>query len=232
MIHIIPTIALITARGGSKGLPRKNILPLNGKPMIAWTIEAALQCEKIDQVYVSSEDEEILNISKDFGAETIIRPLDLASDDASSHSVITHAIENLNNKKIYPSTMVLLQPTSPLRTSDDITNALSIFVDKHADCVISVFEPSHTPIKAYIENNDGSLTGLFSPEAPYTRRQDLPKAYQPNGAIYAFDVNQFSKNQYIPRQNVYPYVMSEINSIDVDTIDDLHKIEAILKGNY
>jgi CMP-N,N'-diacetyllegionaminic acid synthase len=223
-------IALITARGGSKGLPRKNILELKGIPLIGWTIGAALDCKLIDKVYVSTEDEEIKGIALSFGAEIIDRPIELASDTTSSEDVITHAIKYLEAKGVAFSTIVLLQPTSPLRTAEHIDEALSLYSHQCADCVISVFEPSHTPVKAYIEQENGTITGLFNPGAPYTRRQDLPKSYQPNGAIYAFSVIKFQENNQIPRDDVYPYVMSEFNSADIDTFDDLLNVELILKS--
>jgi CMP-N-acetylneuraminic acid synthetase len=223
-------IALITARGGSKGLPSKNILDLKGTPLIGWTIGAALDCKLIDKVFVSTEDEQIKKIGSLFGAEIIDRPINLASDTSSSEDVISHAIKYLESKGITFSTVVLLQPTSPLRTAEHIDEALNIYEQQCADCVLSVFEPSHTPIKAYIEQENGTITGLFNPGAPYKRRQDLPKSYQPNGAIYAFSVMKFKDKNQIPRDNVYPYVMSEFNSADIDTLDDLLNVELILKS--
>lgn len=223
-------IALITARGGSKGLPRKNVLNLNGTPLIGWTIGAALGCKLIDKVYVSTEDQEIADISKLFGAEVIDRPAELASDSSSSEGVIEHTISELEAQGARLNTIVLLQPTSPLRTTQHIDDALNIYTSKSADCVISVFEPSHTPIKAYIEQEDGAITGLYSLSAPYTRRQDLPKSYQPNGAIYAFSVEKFKLNNKIPRINVFPYIMSELESADIDTKEDLAHVEQLLES--
>jgi CMP-N,N'-diacetyllegionaminic acid synthase len=223
-------IALITARGGSKGLPRKNILPLGNIPLIGWSIQAALDSELIDRVFVSTEDQEIANVSLKLGAEIIPRPLELALDTSGSDEAIEHAIEYLEAQKINIDTLILLQPTSPLRSSKHIDEAIELYVQKNANCVISVFEPAHTPIKAYIEEDDGSITGLFSKGAPYSRRQDLPRAYQPNGAIYAFSVIKFKEHNQIPRNNVYPYIMSESNSTDIDTLDDLINVELILKS--
>ncbi|WP_394242633.1 acylneuraminate cytidylyltransferase family protein [Vibrio astriarenae] len=222
-------IALITARGGSKGLPRKNILPVNGTPLIGWTIKAALECPLIDRVFVSTDDDEIAAISSEFGAEIIIRPDELASDTASSIDVVSHAIEWLESHEIPCPQMTLLQPTSPLRTAQHLTEALDFFEEQQAHFVISVFEPAHTPIKSYIEREDGSIEGLFSSEAPYKRRQDLPRAFQPNGAIYAFSVAEFKQNNHFPRTNVFPYIMPESDSADVDTMEDLMVVEQRLK---
>lgn len=222
-------IALITARGGSKGLPRKNILKLNGMPLIGWTIKAAQECESIDLVYVSTEDAEIAEVSRSLGAEVIPRPELLATDSATSESVIEHAISWLESMNIDTQQIALLQPTSPLRTSTHLNEALEILFNSNADCIISVFEPTHTPIKAYIQSENGFIAGLYSKKAPYMRRQDLPQAYQPNGAIYAFHKAAFQEFNQIPRDKVLPYVMSELESEDIDTIDDFLKVEQILK---
>jgi CMP-N,N'-diacetyllegionaminic acid synthase len=223
-------IALITARGGSKGLPRKNILPINGVPLIGFTIQAALQSEEISHVFVTTEDDEIKKVSLQYGAEIINRPIELAADNSGSDEVIEHAIKLLSTMNYKFNTVVLLQPTSPMRTSAHIDEAMTVYKKTNADCVISVFEPSHTAVKAYIELDDGKITGLFSPNAPYTRRQDLPKSYQPNGAIYAFRVDKFMLHRKIPRENVFPYVMSENQSVDIDTIEDLTNFEHLLKS--
>ncbi|QQX80381.1 acylneuraminate cytidylyltransferase family protein [Shewanella sp. KX20019] len=226
-------IALITARGGSKGLPRKNILPLSGKPLIAWTIEAALNSDAIDRVFVSTEDAEIADVSRRFGAEVIPRPVSLAQDTSSSEVVIEHAINYLftHEPGFQFDRVMLLQPTSPLRTSSHIDSAFELYENNSANLVLGVFEPSHTPLKAYLERDDGSITGLFSPSAPYTRRQDLPRAFQPNGSLYLFGTQSFLKENQIPRENVFPFVMSEQESADIDTKDDLLTVERILREN-
>ncbi|EWH06144.1 acylneuraminate cytidylyltransferase [Pseudoalteromonas lipolytica SCSIO 04301] len=219
-------IALITARGGSKGLPKKNTLLLNNKPVISWTIEAALQSNSIEQVYVSTEDDEIKRICKSYKDVKIIdRPLELASDTASSEEVIWHAYEYFTTHRVSVDTIALLQPTSPLRIALDIDNAYEEFVKNNASMVLSVFEPSHSPIKAYILNGNGQLTGLYNSQAPYTRRQDLPSAYQPNGAIYIFSCSEFIKEKKLPRNMVFPYIMSQSDSIDLDSYNDLKQIE-------
>lgn len=221
--------ALITARGGSKGLPRKNVLLLNSKPVIAWTCEAALASDYIQEVYVSTEDSEIKLLSSFGGVKHVERPIELASDTASSIDVITHALENLSRQNLHIDTLVLLQPTSPLRTSDDINKAIELYEKLDANMVISVFEPSNPPIKAYYEAEDGQLRGIYKDDAPYMRRQDLPKSYQPNGAIYVINVKSFKANNTLPKNKVFPYVMSEALSADIDTIDDFIKIEKFMK---
>jgi CMP-N,N'-diacetyllegionaminic acid synthase len=224
-------IALITARGGSKGLPRKNILPLNGMPLISWTIQAALRANSIDKVFVSTEDAEIAAISKLFGAEIINRPRALATDSASSDVVIEHAIKYFEAQDYKPEVIVLLQPTSPLRTFQHIDDAFKLYKQKKANMVLSVSEPSHTPIKAYAEQSDGSIKGIYSDDAPYKRRQDLPRSFQPNGAIYLFNVKSFNQSNRIPRDKVYPFVMLKKESADIDTLEDLQSVENYLKRN-
>ncbi|MCG6461380.1 acylneuraminate cytidylyltransferase family protein, partial [Vibrio parahaemolyticus] len=153
-------VALITARGGSKGLPRKNVYPLNGRPLIGWTIDAAQKSSLIERVFVSTDDMEIANTSIHYGAEIINRPADLSSDTSSSIDAVSHAIAWLNDEKIICENIVLLQPTSPLRTSSHLDEALSEFVYRKASFIISVFEPTHTTIKSYIQSHDGSIIGL------------------------------------------------------------------------
>lgn len=223
-------IALITARGGSKGLPRKNILPLLGKPLISWTIESALKCSDcIDKVLLSTEDSEIADVGKKFGAEIINRPPELASDNSSSLDVIQHAIEWCETKKYEADVMILLQPTSPLRNNMHIDEAISLYLSKNAQFVVSVFEPNPSPIKAYIQKDDGSIEGIYSADAPYQRRQDLPMAYQPNGAIYIFDIMKFKLNNKFPKENVYPYIMTNNDSVDIDSKQDLFVAENLLR---
>lgn len=222
-------VALITARGGSKGLPRKNVLPLDGKPLICWTINAALDSSYIDRVYVSTEDDEIKKVSEDNNALCIDRPIELATDLSSSEEVVLHAIEYFKASNVSVDTIILLQPTSPLRTVKHINEAIDVFRNKNANFVLSVFEPSHTPVKAYLLDECGELKGLYNATAPYMRRQDLPIAFQPNGAIYIFGCNAFIKSKSFPQTKVFPYVMNEQESIDVDTLSDLLKIESLIK---
>ncbi|TMO23967.1 acylneuraminate cytidylyltransferase family protein [Pseudoalteromonas sp. S4741] len=222
-------IALITARGGSKGLPKKNTLLLNNKPVISWTIEAALQSSSIDRVYVSTEDDEIKKLCSNYNVEIIDRPLHLASDEASSEEVIWHAYQYFATNRVPVETVALLQPTSPLRVARDIDSAYEEYIKNDARMVVSVFEPSQSPAKAYILNGNGQLTGLYNSQAPYERRQDLPLAYQPNGAIYIFSSKEFARERKLPKRMVFPYIMSQSDSIDLDTYNDLKQIERRLE---
>lgn len=225
-------IALITARGGSKGLPRKNVLPLAGQPLIAWSIKAALAAKCIDAVFVTTDDSEIAAVSEQYGAIVIPRPAELAQDDTGSEPVIAHAIEYLQAGQQVIEQVFLLQPTSPLRRSEHIDAAYKRYIQLSARCLISVFEPKHTPAKAYKVNADGSISGLLNDEAPYTRRQELPVAVQPNGAIYLFSADSFMQQRQIPRQNVVPYIMTYTDSVDIDSAADLALAATLLEKHY
>lgn len=179
-------IATICARGGSKGLPRKNVLPLAGKPLIVHSIEQARSCVEINEVYVSTDDEEIAAIAEAAGAIVPYqRPSELASDAAEKLPVIEHLVRHLEASGLVIATIIDLQPTSPLRTADDITGALALFGQSSAELVVSVTEPSHNPYYTLVEaQRDGALALCKS--AAFARRQDAPAVWGLNGAIYVW----------------------------------------------
>ena len=220
-------LAIIPARGGSKGLPRKNILELGGKPLIAWTIEACLDCDFIGKVLVSSDDEEILNIAKGYGSGTILRPKELASDSALTVPVIEHALSTLGKSLNEFSYVALLQPTSPLRNSRHITEAFRCLMSNEATSVISVAQSVHSPLKSFILK-DGYLEGIVNNEYPFMRRQDLPETYQANGAIYIVDINEFKEKKSLLTTKTIPFKMDESSSLDIDTLADFEYVEKIL----
>ncbi len=222
-------IGLIPARGGSKGIPRKNLTGLCGKPLIGWTIDAAKNCRTIDRVVVSSEDEEILEISSGLGAEIVKRPPELATDLAGSDGLIAHAIHSLGHDQGFDACYILLQPTSPLRTADHIGEAFALLARCDGRSLISVYEPSDHPMKAYLVDDAGYLKGMIDDETPHKPRQSLPKAYFANGAIYMFMANDFLTGGRIPSDRVIPYFMAAADSIDIDTPDDLEKAAEILE---
>ena len=221
-------LAIIPARGGSKGVPRKNIKDLNGKPLIAYTIEASINSSFINTTIVSSEDEEILKVSKKFGAEIIKRPLELASDTASTIPVITHAIEELLSKSREFDIVMILQPTSPLRDNLDIDSAIKSFINSDVDALISVVEPDIEVLKSFIVNDNGYLQGAFDDKYPFTRRQDLPTAYLANGAIYMIKTKLFLKNQTLIAEKTLPFVMPKSKSVNIDTLEDFNRAKDIL----
>lgn len=214
------TIAIIPARGGSKGLPRKNITTIAGKPLIAWTIEACLQSSVVDETIVSSEDAEILEVAESYGATSLLRPAELATDLALTAPVITHVLESLGKKTKSFDYIVLMQPTSPLRFARHLDEAFSLLVESDATSLISVSEPEHSPLKTF-QLKEGFLKGLVNDEYPFMRRQDLPDTYIANGAIYIVKTTNFCKSQSLLTRKCVPYLMSPEDSQDIDSTADL-----------
>ena len=218
-------ISIIPARGGWKGLPKKNILELAGKPLIAWTIESSLKSKYISKTIVSSDCDEILNISSKYGSEILKRPDELARDTTPTEPVVEHILQNIKDLGNY-SYLVLLQPTSPLRDEKDIDEAISKLIqEKDATALISVKEIDNKILKAFKINNNGYLEGISNNKYPFMRRQDLPKVFMPNGAIYIISINEFLKTKRLFSDNAISYLMNEEKSLDIDTIDDFEKIK-------
>ena len=221
-------LAIIPARGGSKGLPRKNILDLNGKPLIAWTIESSLKSKYITKTVVSSDDDEILNISQEYKSEIIKRPDELALDTTASEPVVKHVIEELQKENQEFDYIVLLQPTSPLRDTQNIDDALDMLFKYNATSLISVCEIDNKILKAFKENKNGFIEGVSNNKYPFMRRQDLPKTYLSNGAIYIIKVSEFMKNNSFYADKTISYCMDDITSLDIDTKEDLEKTQSIM----
>jgi CMP-N,N'-diacetyllegionaminic acid synthase len=220
----LKTLALIPARGGSKGIPRKNIQPLAGKPLIAWTILAALDCHEFDRVVVTTDDEEIADISKLWGAEIpFMRPAELARDETPSMDVVLHALHHLPQF----DAVVLLQPTSPLRSKADIEACLAMANAQQADCVVSVSEPTQSPYWMFKLDENGRLNKLLATN-DITRRQDLPPVYAINGALYFARTDWLLRNKTFLSQETLGYVMSAEKSLDIDTPFDWKLAELLL----
>lgn len=225
MINNKTFLAIIPARGGSKRLPRKNVLDLCRKPVIAWSIEAGLDSKYIDRVVVSSDDDEILNIAKKYGAEIIKRPSELAIDTATTFDAIKHTIENLE-KYDY---IVLLQPTSPLRNEKHIDEAIELLEEKNADAVVSVCEMDHSPLWSNTLPKDNSMGNFLRDEVLNKRSQDLEKYYRLNGAIYICQTEKFLKGKsFFIKNNIFAYKMDKKSSIDIDEEFDF-KIAKLMK---
>lgn len=223
-------IAIIPARGGSKGIPNKNIIDIVGKPLIYWTIEAAKKSCLIDRIVVSSDSPRILSVAKSCGAEIISRPKKYASDSAPAGLAVEHTLEYLEKKEKYsPDIVVLLQPTSPLRTSEDIDNAINLFMDEKAGALISIAEENNKYLKSFIIEK-GILRGIIRDELVFTNRQELPKIYIPNGAIFIVKTDEFKKNKTLFSEKTIGYVMDKERSIDLDNLSDKLLIEDFLKG--
>jgi CMP-N,N'-diacetyllegionaminic acid synthase len=225
-------LALITARGGSAGLPKKNVLSLAGKPVIAWTISAALQSPSISQVVVSTDDDQIAQVSREWGAEVpFIRPTELAQDDSPHMSVVDHAIRWLEvNQNVKPEYVMLLQPTSPLRTIEDIEAATQLAQEKEADSVVSVSLTHHHPYLIKQISEDGTMSNFMSATQSDLRRQVLPPAYFLNGAIYLARREVLLNEQTFHPVGTFPYVMPPERSLQIDDPWDFHLIDLILEN--
>jgi len=224
-------IGLITARGGSKGIPRKNIRSLASKPLIAWSIEAAMQNKDLDRVIVSTDDQEIALVARNLGAEVpFIRPVFLAQDDSPHIDVVIHALEWLKENQGYvPDYVMLLQPTSPFRTSKDISAAIEIAQRSDVDSVISVCKSPAHPYKIRKISSQGLLSDFVEKPNGYLRRQDLPVAYFENGAIYLVKRDIVINKRTLYPENTYPYIMKSKYSLDIDTLWDFHLAEIIFR---
>jgi len=220
-------LAIIPARGGSKRLPRKNVLDLAGKPLIVWSIEAGLQSKYIDKVVVSSDDEEILNISKITGAEIVKRPEILASDTASTFDAIKHTIDNIKGYEY----VVLLQATSPLRSAKQIDQAIELLEEKNADAVVSVCEMEHSPLWSNTLDDSLSMENFLPEEILNKRSQDLETYFRLNGAIYICKTEKFlEEKSFFLKKNIFAYVMSKESSVDIDEEIDFKMAEVILSS--
>lgn len=219
-------LAIISARGGSKGIPGKNIKPLCGKPLLAWTIEAALQAQSIDRVVVSTEDEEIASVAKQFGAEVpFMRPLALAQDDTPGIEPVLHAIEQLPGY----DWVLLLQPTSPLRSVEDIEAIIQFCREEGSPAAVSITEVSKHPFWMYQLDDQNHLQPLILSRPEITRRQDLPSVYALNGAIYLARTDWLIRNQGFIGPETLGYVMPGTRSVDLDTAQDWRWVEFLIE---
>ncbi len=222
-------LAIIPARGGSKRLPRKNLLDLCGKPLIAWSIEAGIKSKYLDTIVLSSDDSEILKIGEDYKIQTIKRPQKLASDIASSVDVAKHVIKNLESYEY----IVLLQPTSPLRDSSHIDEAIELLENKNADAIISVCEMDHSPLWSNTLNENLSMQDFLNKDVLQKRSQDLDKYYRLNGAIYICKTKRFiEESSFFLKKNIYAYVMDVQNSVDIDKRIDLESARLYMTNKF
>jgi CMP-N,N'-diacetyllegionaminic acid synthase len=226
MIDSRTVLGLIPARGGSRGLPRKNVLPLGGKPLLHWSIDAARESRYIDQVVVSSDDQEIIDLALSRDCEAPFRrPDELATSTTPTLAVAMHAIRELPEFDI----LVLLQPTSPLRLGGDIDATLEALVGNRASSAVSVCESAKSPHWMYHLGDDQSLTPVLDADPPATRRQDLPPVYCLNGAVYAVEVPWLVSTGAFVGANSVAYVMPARRSIDIDTAADMRLAEFLMQ---
>jgi CMP-N,N'-diacetyllegionaminic acid synthase len=223
-------VCVIPARGGSKGIPRKNIKLLAGKPLIAYTIEQALQSQYIDRTIVSTDDTEIAGVAQQYGAEVpFMRPADLAGDHVTTIDVLLHAVQWLEEQEKFDfDILVLLHATTPLRSVDDINSCIKMLVETKADNVFSVAEAHRNPYFNMVEVGDDGMVTLAK-KGDYATRQSAPKVYDMNASIYVWWKNALKNEKKIFLKNSHIYVMPKERSIDIDTTIDFKFAEYLLQ---
>src|SRR3989304_87172 len=223
-------VGIIPARGGSKGLPRKNVLPLRGKPLIAWTIEQAQASTCLDKVIVTTDNEEIASVARTHGAEVpFMRPRELASDNAKTIDVIYHALDWFEENFETFDIVVLLQPTSPLRRSTDINNVVEMLFSQKAGAIISVCETEHHPCWSNTLPHNRCMADFLRPELMNKNRQELPTYYRLNGVIYAAYCTYLKNKHGFFGSETFAYIMPKERSIDIDTKTDFNFANYLLK---
>ena len=223
-------LGLIPARGGSKGIPRKNLVLLAGKPLIQYTIDAALNCRSLDRVILSTDDEEIAEYGRQSGLEVpFIRPAELATDEASTRVVQRHALQWCEaDEGEFPEALITLQPTSPLRTNHHIDEAVQRFQEEQADSVLGVTPVRDHPYEV-VGFSRGAMIRAMDRPAHVVRRQEYPPFYKINGAIY------ITRSSFLIDQDagyggrVFEYEMGWDESVDIDSLDDLHTADTLLR---
>ena len=228
MISTDKILVIIPARGGSKGLPGKNIKELCGKPLICYSIDIARSITSDDSICVSTDDQQIKKVVENYGLHVpFTRPEVLATDNATTNDVLIHAIDYYEkNGKTY-DVIILLQPTSPLRRKEDVKKAMSLY-NSEIDMVVSVTE-SHAPSVLCCENQDGYLELVHNKTA--SGRQMLPTFYEYNGAVYIINVKSLKEKGLSAFTRKLKYIMPKVNSIDIDDIYDFTLVESIIQQN-
>ncbi|MCO5113694.1 MAG: acylneuraminate cytidylyltransferase family protein [Bdellovibrionaceae bacterium] len=221
-------LALITARGQSKGIPRKNIKQLGKHPLIAWTIEAAKKSKYLDDIVLSTDDNEIAAIAEQYGCKVpFIRPNHLALDTSTSMDVILHALEEVNKQYDY---LLLLQPTSPFRSYQDINGIIETTIDQNALMSVSVIKQRKPPQYSFMIC-DNKLKQII-PSTTQLRRQDFPLTYEHNGSLYLSDTSFLKKEKNYLNNKIIPFIMEGLGaSVDLDTMDDWLYAEFLIEKN-
>jgi CMP-N,N'-diacetyllegionaminic acid synthase len=231
-VRVLRNIAIIPARSGSKGLKDKNIKPLNGKPLMVYTIEAALKSNVFDEVVVSTDSKKYAEIAIEWGASVpFLRSEELSSDNASSWDVVRDVLQKYKEQGQNFNSFALLQPTSPLRKAEDIVKAYNTFYEKQANAIVGVTEAEHSPLWCGTLPEDQSLVGFFkSTDYSNQPRQKLAPYLRINGAIYIVKTDYFYTTNDIYENECYAYIMGRENSIDIDTEIDFKLANVLLKS--
>lgn len=228
MVNGKTILALITARGGSKGIPKKNVVDLGGKPLLAWTIEAAKKNTHIDRLVLSSDDPEIIRVAKQFGCEVpFVRPAELALDNTPSMDVILHALDSLDTRYDY---LLLLQPTSPFRTAAHIQSAIDYLAKTNADSIVSISRMKKGPELIFYVEADGSLKPVVEGEHA-TRRQDSKPVFAYNGAIYLSSIPYLRRVKSYKTPETRGIELSNFIDVDIDEPGDLDYARYIIEKN-
>ena len=222
-------LAVIPARSGSKGIPDKNIKPLAGKPLMAYSIEAAVKSGLFDEVLCSTDSEHYAEIARSYGASVpFLRSPETATDTAYAYSAVYEAIDRYHAMGRDFDTYCMLQPTSPLRNAQDIRDAYEIFLSKNANIVLSMEACDHLPVLCNHIGEDGSIED-FVPRGVSSRRQDYPAFYRHNGAIVIADIEARRKDPYMYQARSYAYVMPRERGVDIDAEVDFKYAEFLLR---
>jgi CMP-N,N'-diacetyllegionaminic acid synthase len=224
-------LGLVTARGGSQGVPHKNIRPVAGKPLIVWTALAARSARSLARTVLSTDSPEIAEVGRQCGLEVpFLRPPELAGPSSAHMPVVLHALDWLEQHEGYrPDHVVLLQPTSPLRSASDIDRAAALAVARAVPAVVSVTAAASHPYLTYKVAPDGTLEAFVASDIPYKRRQDLPRAVALNGAVYVARLDVLREHQTFLPPGTLAYEMPPERSLDVDTPWDLHLVDLVLR---
>lgn len=223
------SLVIIPARGGSKGIPHKNIKPLNGKPLICYSIDIARQITEDENICVSTDDDEIIKTAEDYGLKVPFkRPAELATDSCGSNEVLLHALGFYESQGLNYDSIILLQPTSPFRRVEDVQNAIRLY-DDSIDMVTTVKPAACNPYyDGFEENNDGCLV-ICKGDGKIHRRQDAPKVWQLNGAVYVINPNQLKQKGLGNMDRIRKFAMDELHSVDLDNMLDWKMAEIMLK---
>lgn len=222
-------LVIIPARGGSKGIPHKNIKPLNGKPLIHYTIDEAREIVGDDDICVSTDDPEIIKCVEDYGlCVPFVRPEELATDTAGTYEVLLHALSFFEKQGRHYDAVLLLQNTSPFRKAEQIKEALALYND-NVDMVVSVKECAANPYYCVFEEDNNGFLHVCKGDGNIFRRQDAPKVYEYNGAIYIMNAEKLKTTHMHKMQKRVKYVMDDLSSFDLDSMWDWKMAESIIK---
>lgn len=227
-----PVVALVPARGGSKGVPGKNIKELGSKPLLAWAIEVAAATDGVDRTLVSTDDHEIASVAREWGAEVSMRPAHLATDDALVVDTVRHTVEELQSAADPPGYVVMLEPTTPFRRPEDVEACLDRLVETDVDSVATFTDAEVNPHRTW-ELSDGEPEPFLPEGTPWHPRQALPETYQLNGAVYAFDIDAVTdEGSSLLFGEAGAVTMPATRSLDIDTELDFAVAETLLEAGH